>query len=361
MSVTSALPSFNHSPHLADVTIESSKPLGGREFELLANQVLVYARLSYRRAQCETVPGRPEHVVERVNGGIAPGALELGNRGLANPESARQVGLAEPGIVASFTDQDGGVGHDHDYNLKVMTTKVCLNQSTKAVGPPLIRPLASTPVHDEFRIEVEVPRERAHELLDALGSVERRSLGDDAAPEHVAVSHEDGHVFVYADSSEDATRARVALESVLAEQRIVAKPSLRRWHPEEEGWEDASLPLPSTAAEHSAEHAHLEELETEESEQVGHPEWEVRITLPTHHDARAFAERLAVEGIPVRRHWRHLNLGTRDEDEARALAERLRAEAPEGSSFEVEGDAWDAWAEVNAPARPFAIFGGLGQ
>jgi hypothetical protein len=83
--------------------------------------------------------------------------------------------------------------------------------------------------------------------------------------------------------------------------------------------------------------------------------------LPTHHDARAFAERLAAEGIPVQRHWRHLTLGAEDEDDAQALAERLRSEIPQGSNVEVEGAAWPMWLAVNAPARPFAIFGGLGQ
>lgn len=216
-------------------------------------------------------------------------------------------------------------------------------------------------MHDEFRIEVDVPRERAHELLDALGSLQRGTLGDVSSPKHVAVSHEDGHVFAYADSAEDATSAGVALEAILAKLGIEATPAARRWHPEEERWEDISAPLPSTPAEHLAEHERLEETETAESEAAGHPEWEVRVTLPTHHDARGFAERLESEGYPLRRHWRHLQLGARDEDDARALAERLRVEAPEGSEIEVEGDAADAWAEVTAPARPFAIFGGLAQ
>jgi hypothetical protein len=216
-------------------------------------------------------------------------------------------------------------------------------------------------VHDEFRIDVKVPRERAHALLDALGSLQRGASGEVPSPKHVAVSHEDGHVFMYADSAEDATSASAALEAMLAKLGIDATPAARRWHPEEERWEDISAPLPSTPAEHAVEHERLEETETEESEQTGHPEWEVRVTLPSHHDARDFAERLESEGYPLRRHWRHLQLGARDEDDARALAERLRVEAPEGSEIEVEGDASDAWAEVTAPARPFAIFGGLAQ
>jgi hypothetical protein len=226
-------------------------------------------------------------------------------------------------------------------------------------------------VHDEFRIDVEVPRDHARALLNELRSLERGGLADVAAPTHVAVSHEHGHVFVYADSEPDASAARAALDAILAKLAIEATPTAHRWHPEEERWEDVSAPLPATAAEHATDrrstgspigqHERLEELETEESEQVGHPEWEVRVTLPTHHDAREFAERLQSEGYPLRRHWRHLQLGARDEDDANSLAARLRAEAPQGSEIEVEGDAADAWAEVTAPARPFSIFGGLAQ
>ena len=216
-------------------------------------------------------------------------------------------------------------------------------------------------MHDDFRIRVEVPRERAPELLEALETLERDGKSSAPSPEHIAVSHEDGHVFLYADSGEEAARASAAVEAVLSEKGIAGQVSSWRWHPEEERWEDTSLPLPSTASEHASEHERLEETETEESEQAGYPEWEVRITLPTHHDARAFAERLAAEGILVQRHWRHLTLGAEDEDDARALAERLRTETPQGSSVDVEGAAWPMWLAVNAPARPFAIFGGLGQ
>ena len=216
-------------------------------------------------------------------------------------------------------------------------------------------------MHDEYRIRVEVPRERAHDFLRALESHERDGGMGVPSPEHVAVSHEEGHVFLYADSSDEAAHARATVEAVLSEQGIAGEPSSWRWHSEEDRWEDASLPLPSTPAEHAAEHERLEREETEESEHAGYPEWEVRITLPTHHDARAFAERLQSEGIPVQQHWRHLTLGANDEDEAHELAERLRGEAPRGSTLDVEGAAWSMWVKLHDPARPFAIFGGLAQ
>lgn len=216
-------------------------------------------------------------------------------------------------------------------------------------------------MHDDFRIRVEVHHEQARELLRALEAHERDGGDGLPSPDHVAVSHEEGHVFVYADSEEEAVRARAAVETVLTEKGISGQVTSWRWHHEEDRWEDASLPLPASATEHAVEHERLEELESEESEHAGLPEWEVRVTLPTHHDARAFAERLEAEGIPVKRHWRHLTLGARDEDDAQALGERLRSEGPQGSSVEVEGAAWPMWQAVNAPGRPFAIFGGLGQ
>lgn len=216
-------------------------------------------------------------------------------------------------------------------------------------------------MHDDFRIRVELPPKQARELLHALEAHERNGGGGFSSPEHVAVSHEEGHVFLYVDSRDEAARAQATVEAILSEKGLVAKLSSSRWHPEEERWEDVSSALPDTPEEHAAEHERLEELETEESEHAGHAGWEVRVTLPTHHDAHAFAERLAAEGIPVQRHWRHLTLGAEDEDDARALAERLRSEAPQGSSLDVEGAAWDAWVAVNAPAGPFAFFGGLAQ
>jgi hypothetical protein len=216
-------------------------------------------------------------------------------------------------------------------------------------------------MHDEFRIRVELQHGEVDRLVKALEEVEHSAEHGTPGTKHVAVSHEGGNVFLYADSNENAAWARDTVEKLLAELHTDGKLSSWRWHPEEDRWEDASVALPSTPAEHAAEHEHLEQEETEESEQAGYPEWEVRVTLPTHREAREFAERLASEGIPVRSHWRHLSLGTEDEDEAHALAERLRAEAPQGASLEVEGSAWSMWVAVNAPGRPFAVFGGLGQ
>jgi hypothetical protein len=209
-------------------------------------------------------------------------------------------------------------------------------------------------VHDEFRVQVKA--QTPGQVLDALKAVQ---VTDDAHNElpRLAITHEGDHVYLYADSAEAAAHAREVVAQALAEHHLAAEVSVLRWHPVEERWEDASAPLPTTDAERTAEHARLEQTETEESEQLGEPEWEVRITLPTHHDARAFATRLRAEGIPVKQLWRHLLVGANDEDDAAALAARLRAEAPEGSELTTEGSGLEYWRMLH----PYAYLGGIGN
>jgi hypothetical protein len=213
-------------------------------------------------------------------------------------------------------------------------------------------------MHDEFRLQVQAARPR--ELLAALKRYQPEEP-EGAELGRLAVTNEQEHVFVYADSLAAAQQARQAVERMITANSLQADLSLWRWHPEEERWEDASTPLPEEAAQRAAEHAIRERRETEESLRSGYSQWEVRISLPSHHDARSLAERLQGEGIPVVQRWRHLLIGANDEDDANALAERLRAQAPAGSELEVQGNGLPFWQMLNAPARPFTFFGGLAQ
>lgn len=207
-------------------------------------------------------------------------------------------------------------------------------------------------MHDEFRVQVRA--QAPGEVLDALKSLQ---VSDDARRElpRLAVTHEGDHVFLYADSLDAAAQAREVVQEALAEHHITGDLAVLRWHPLEERWEDASAPLPATEAECETEHARLEELETEESLSLHEPEWEVYVTLPTHHDARAFAARLRGEGIPVNQRWRHLLVGANDEDDAAALAKRLRVEAPTGSEIHAQGNGLEYWRMLH----PYAYLGGL--
>lgn len=209
-------------------------------------------------------------------------------------------------------------------------------------------------MHDEFRVDVEATE--PSRLLDALKQVERDGVDAQPLP-RLAITHSGDHVFLYADSQQAAALARAAAQTAMTSAGLAGAPSVKRWHPLEESWEDAAKPLPSDDAQRAAEHARLEQEETAESEQAGYPEWEVRVTLPSYRDARTFAERLRGEGIPVNQRWRHLLLGANDEDDAAALAARLQTEAPAGTEIHTEGSGLPYWQMLH----PFAYLGGIGN
>jgi hypothetical protein len=206
--------------------------------------------------------------------------------------------------------------------------------------------------HDEFRVRVQTAE--AKRLVAALreahvGERERALLG------RVATTREGDHVFLYADSEDVARTIAAAVRQTMSESSINGELTVSRWHPLEERWEDASMPLPSTPEEIARERERLEDLEDAESRARGYDEWEVRATLPSHADAKRVEERLASEGLSLRRHWRHLIIGAEDEVTARELAARVEAEEP-GCETVVEGAGMPVWELLN----PYSIFGGLG-
>jgi hypothetical protein len=217
-------------------------------------------------------------------------------------------------------------------------------------------------MQDEFRVRAHT--REAQRLYGALEALDRGRDEHGPLPRAV-VTHDPDDVFVYVESLPDAERVRAVVREALAHERIEAELQTARWHHLEERWEDAAEPLPATDAERATDrrsmgspigqHARLEAQETAESERYHLREWEVRVTLATHHDARAFAERLRSEGIPVNQRWRHLLVGAEDEDDAAALAERLRAEAPAGSEIHSEGNGQPFWEMLH----PFSYLGGI--
>jgi hypothetical protein len=214
-------------------------------------------------------------------------------------------------------------------------------------------------VSDDWRLTVELAEEgNAPGLVNALQELELEDAHRARVGDRVVVSQDEGNVFLYADTEERARQVNALVQERLAELRFDADVTLTRWHPVEQRWEDASVPLPQSEEEWQVEHERLQADEAAESAATGHASWEVRAVLPTHEDTVSLAERLEREGIPVVRRSSFLLVGAVNEDEAHALAERLRSETPAGSRIEVEPGGQMAW-EV-APQNPFAIFGGLG-
>ena len=209
---------------------------------------------------------------------------------------------------------------------------------------------------DDFRITVALPDDdeavglvrRLHELR--LDEDERALLG-----ERVIVSRDDETVFLYADSAERLTAAAAIVRRELGDG---AEVTLERWHPVAQEWQAADAPMPETEAEIDAEEEHVREREEAEAEATGFADWEVRVELPSPEETDTFADLLGSEGIPLIRRHRFVLVGAASEEDARELAERLRAEAPAGAKVEVEPSGEMVYEVM--PRNPFAIFGGLG-
>jgi hypothetical protein len=213
-------------------------------------------------------------------------------------------------------------------------------------------------MNDDWRLQVDL-HDDAHpqQLIESLAARELEHDLSDAFHDKVIVSRNDETIFLYAGSREQAEGARSLIASFDERHSWDADMELRRWHPLAEDWEDPDGPLPDSEAARKAEREKLMADERREAEN-GHPEFEVRIDLPSRHDAIRLAQTLGSEGLPIARRWRFVIVGTTDEDNAKALAERIRAEAPPDARVEVEGTWQAAYAE--RPQNPFAVFGGLG-
>jgi hypothetical protein len=212
---------------------------------------------------------------------------------------------------------------------------------------------------DDWRVTIDVDDERdgtqLAEWLSALDleDEERSRVGD-----RVIVSRTGARVFLYSDSEGPAREVLRTVTARVEHEGLSALTSLERWHPTEQVWKDASVPLPESGTDAAVEHERQQAREAEESERTGDAQWEVRVELASHDDTVRLAERLESEDIPVVRRHTFLLAGAVNEDSARALAERLRAEAPEGARVEIEPGGGMVWAVT--PHNPFVIFGGLG-
>jgi hypothetical protein len=189
---------------------------------------------------------------------------------------------------------------------------------------------------DEYRIRVELEEEHAHGLLSRLGlGSEADELAGELEGRRLVVSHDDGELFVYASSPQEAERARAIVASVLREEGIEAEVGpVEHWLHDEERWDDEP-------PEPSPEEELLEE---------GIAPWEVRVEFESHRQAEDVADQLEAEGYGVLRRFRYLVVGTDTRGDAEALAERLHGEVEPSSAY-----VWE-----NVPQNPFVVFGGLG-
>jgi hypothetical protein len=212
---------------------------------------------------------------------------------------------------------------------------------------------------DDFRLTVDLDDEGdGTELVEWLAAVRLEAQDRERFGDRVVVSRDGARVFLYADTEEALREAERVVRAQLADRDAPGRFLLERWHPVEQVWKDATEPLPEDEEELEAERARQQAREAAHSRETGHAEWEVRVELPTHEATAALADRLESEGIRVVRRWTFLLAGAANEDEAVALAERLRADLPAAARIEVEPGGGMVWEIM--PQNPFAFFGGLG-
>lgn len=190
---------------------------------------------------------------------------------------------------------------------------------------------------EEWRVEVELGDEQHHLTVgERLRSLDLDDEARERLGGRVIATRDGDHMFLYAGSERSAKEAERVAREVVSAEGLTAEISITRWHPVEEAWRDASVPLPSSEQEEEAERRRHEAAEEHDAELEGEYEWEVRVDLPGVGETHDLAGRLREEGLPVRRRWRHLLVGAPTEERAAALAKRIETEAPEESAVQVE-------------------------
>jgi hypothetical protein len=213
---------------------------------------------------------------------------------------------------------------------------------------------------DDFRVTVDLEDQGpVADFVDEMRGIEVEQEVAEKLGDRVVVSHDADNLFFYTDTEEAAREVEALVRPLLNEHGLgTATVQVLRWHPIEEDWLDVAIPLPTTPEEIAAERSRQEAMEAEEGRDQGWVEFEVRAELPSHRATVDFAKQLEAEGLSVVRRWKFIVIGAANEDEATALAERLKAEAPEGTRVIAEGSGNMAW-QAGHGGR-FAWLGGLG-
>lgn len=190
---------------------------------------------------------------------------------------------------------------------------------------------------EDWRVEVELDDEaHGYTLGERLRALD---LDDDARERlghRVIVSRDGSRVFLYSATEAQSREAERVIRDLVAREDLSADISTSRWHPVEQTWKDASLPLPSSPESIEAERERREDADEEEAERTGSWNWHLRVELPDRGDAVVLADELEGEGLRVHRRWRYVTVDLANEEAAQELAARLAQGLPHGTEVTVE-------------------------
>jgi len=203
------------------------------------------------------------------------------------------------------------------------------SRSTPSEGRP-VTPIIGAVSDEDWRVEVELDDE---EHGFSLGERLRALDLDDEARKHlgrrVIVTRDGSKLFLYTSTRDEAEEAALVVHELLSAERLTAEIRTTRWHPVEEAWEEASVPLPRTGAQRVRERERREERERRKVEAGGEYDWQVHVRASDRAEAAGLEQRLHEHGLPVERRWRYLTIGALTEERADELASRIRDELPE--------------------------------
>jgi hypothetical protein len=192
---------------------------------------------------------------------------------------------------------------------------------------------------DEWRVEIDLDDEE-----HGFGLGERlraRDLDDEARKRlggRVMVTRDGPRVFLYAGSEDETREAERIARELVSEEELTAEIRATRWHPVEEAWRDASIPLPQTEEEEREELERKEAAEWQEAVEEGTFDWMVKVELPSGAEAAELADRLTSEGYHAHRRWRYLTIDVVTEEQANELASSLGEVMPPGSEVSVDAN-----------------------
>ena len=190
---------------------------------------------------------------------------------------------------------------------------------------------------EDWRVEAELDdEEQGYSLSERLRALDLDDEARSRLGERVVVSRDGSQVFLYAANEAQAREAERVIRDLVADDNLSAEISTSRWHPVEQTWKDASIPLPTSPESIEGERARREDADEEEAERTGAWNWHLRVELPHRGDAVDLAGSLESEGLRVHRRWRYVTVDLATEEAARELADRLADTVPDGAELIVE-------------------------
>jgi hypothetical protein len=183
---------------------------------------------------------------------------------------------------------------------------------------------------EDWRVEVELDdEEHGYSLGERLRALDLDDEARKRLGREVIVTRDGSRLFLYTATHEEAQEAARVVEELTAAETLTAQIHTTRWHPVEEDWKDASLPLPRTPSEEGLERQTREERERQEVAAGGDYDWQVHVQARDRTEAAALEQRLLERRLPVKRRWRFLTIGALTEEQADGITSAVRAEFPE--------------------------------